>query len=64
MTFEFSGDNQWARWSAGVECSDCANVAIGVAVDISQSGNSIEISPVCEIHATDRNVIMFEEEDN
>lgn len=69
--FEFSGDNQWARWSVGVECSGegCANEAVGVSVDLYhhvRGGSSIQVSPMCETHATVTcdGLIMFNKEDN
>ena len=64
-TFDFSGDLEWAAWSKGVLCSDdacqTANVeAIGVSV--THSADRIEVRPVCETCATDRNILLFEEE--
>jgi len=63
--FDFSGDLQWASWRRGIECGthECnkANIeAIGMA--ITYRADRIEARPVCETCATDRNILLFEEE--
>ena len=66
--FEFSGDNEWARWRRGVDCAYCSadsKSVEAIGVEIFVTDDTIEVDPVCATCAEDKNILMFgHKEDN
>lgn len=62
---EYEGDIGWATWSQDSPCAECRREntdAKAIGVEVLHTGDLIHIEGVCETHATNKDILIFQED--